>query len=399
MLMALAALTAPQAHGLSGGGGVMPEPAKVTDIRCETRCGGMRIAAPGSTVRIYGRNLDKTATVRFPSGGGARIGVDAETVTATWVTAIVPEGAITGKPRPRSINGTQAALASGVKNLQIVAVEVLPAEIPFAIESASTPVSIVYPFADQKASLKYAFSASVATDVRIQIVAADDRSVIREWVQRQRNAFVDNRITWDGSKENGKGAKPGKYYFRLGAMASNQAPTKVGTNVSVSDHAFPLRSAVTFGDGYGAGRGHQGVDLMSPCGKPIRAARAGEVTWRRFQSAAGNYLVIRGKGINRDYVYMHMKKPSPIKEGKKVKTGQVIGKVGTTGRSSACHLHLEVWKGRWYRGGSPMTNIKNQAKRWHRLDPLAGRLNSALDRIPALTEASPTTFAPPFEAE
>ncbi len=71
------------------------------------------------------------------------------------------------------------------------------------------------------------------------------------------------------------------------------------------------------------------------------------------QSAAGNYIVIDGKGTGHDYVYMHLKKPSPLKEGDKVKTGEKIGVVGETGDATGCHLHFEEWCAPgWYEGGT-----------------------------------------------
>jgi murein DD-endopeptidase MepM/ murein hydrolase activator NlpD len=40
-----------------------------------------------------------------------------------------------------------------------------------------------------------------------------------------------------------------------------------------------------------------------------------------------------------------------VREGQTVKTGQLVGYVGTTGSSSACHLHFELWDGLWWNGG------------------------------------------------
>jgi murein DD-endopeptidase MepM/ murein hydrolase activator NlpD len=63
---------------------------------------------------------------------------------------------------------------------------------------------------------------------------------------------------------------------------------------------------------------------------------------------------------------MHMPVRSPLKVGTQVKTGQRIGSVGTTGRSSACHLHFEIWSAPgWYQGGT-FTNPTPLLRNWDR---------------------------------
>jgi murein DD-endopeptidase MepM/ murein hydrolase activator NlpD len=132
--------------------------------------------------------------------------------------------------------------------------------------------------------------------------------------------------------------------------------------------AFPVRAKHTYGDGLGAGRGHEGQDIMAECGKKVVAARAGRVRIVDYQgSGAGHHVVIKGKGRkDYDYVYMHMLKRLSVREGERVSAGEQIGRVGSTGRSSACHLHFEMWQAPgWYRGGS-LEDPKPFLKRWDR---------------------------------
>ncbi|MEZ5073517.1 MAG: M23 family metallopeptidase [Solirubrobacterales bacterium] len=131
------------------------------------------------------------------------------------------------------------------------------------------------------------------------------------------------------------------------------------------DAAFPIQARHSYGDGLGAGRGHEGQDVFAGCGKRIVAARPGRVRWIDYQAGgAGHYVVVKGKKF--DYVYMHMLKRLSVRRGERVDAGERIGRVGSTGRASGCHLHFEMWrKPGWYRGGS-LANPKPFLKRWDR---------------------------------
>lgn len=132
---------------------------------------------------------------------------------------------------------------------------------------------------------------------------------------------------------------------------------------------FPVRGPHTYGDGLGTGRGHQGQDLLADCGTKVVAARAGRVRVRDFQaSGAGNYVVVRRAGAKSDDVYMHMTKRVVVGRGDRVEAGQTIGRVGSTGRSSACHLHFEIWSSPgWYEGGRP-TDPEPPLRQWDKRD-------------------------------
>lgn len=141
----------------------------------------------------------------------------------------------------------------------------------------------------------------------------------------------------------------------VGSGGVGPAAGAPGPAPAPGDGAFPVRGKVTYGDGLGAGRGHQGQDLLAACGKPVVAAQPGRVQIKDYDgSGAGNYVVIDGKGELEDTVYMHMESAA-VRKGQRVSAGQVIGRVGTTGRSSACHLHFEIWGGSgWYDGGQAL---------------------------------------------
>ena len=93
-------------------------------------------------------------------------------------------------------------------------------------------------------------------------------------------------------------------------------------------------------DGYN--KMHRGTDFAAPMGTPIMASGDGVVTKASWCGGGGNCVKIRH---NSSYstVYAHMSKfAANIKKGKRVKQGQIIGYVGSTGKSTGPHLHYEV---------------------------------------------------------
>ena len=142
-------------------------------------------------------------------------------------------------------------------------------------------------------------------------------------------------------------------FARGGGGISPEGSTSTSSSEAGKQGRFPIRGRHTYGDGLGANRGHQGQDLMAKCGKPVVAAVGGRVRIVDYQgSGAGNYVVIKGKDRRYDYVYMHLLRKAKVSRGDRVSAGEKVGRVGSTGRSSACHLHFEMWTAPgWYRGG------------------------------------------------
>ena len=87
---------------------------------------------------------------------------------------------------------------------------------------------------------------------------------------------------------------------------------------------------------------HRGTDFAAPSGTPIMASGSGTVTRARWCGGGGNCVKIKHNSTY-ETIYAHMKSfAKGIKEGKKVKQGQIIGYVGSTGMSTGPHLHYEV---------------------------------------------------------
>ena len=87
---------------------------------------------------------------------------------------------------------------------------------------------------------------------------------------------------------------------------------------------------------------HRGTDFAAPSGTPIMASGAGKITRARWCGGGGNCVKIKHNSTYTT-VYAHMKNfARGIKEGRRVKQGQIIGYVGSTGLSTGPHLHYEV---------------------------------------------------------
>lgn len=116
--------------------------------------------------------------------------------------------------------------------------------------------------------------------------------------------------------------------------------------------AWPTKGGVSSGFGMrkhpilGYARLHDGADIGGACGNPIYAAQSGTVTKAGYGRSSGNNIrVDHGsiKGRNVQTAYLHMSRLA-VRTGQVVDRGDVIGYVGTTGLSTACHLHLALYE-------------------------------------------------------
>ncbi len=90
---------------------------------------------------------------------------------------------------------------------------------------------------------------------------------------------------------------------------------------------------------YKTSRPHRGTDYAAPRGTPVYAAGDGRVTKASYNGANGNYVFIQ-HGESYETKYLHLTKRS-VKVGERVKQGQLIGTVGSTGSATGPHLHYE----------------------------------------------------------
>ncbi len=293
------------------------------------------------------------------------------------VCAAAPAAAETGgaptpagmAPAPPTKSGAPPAEAPSAGNLTLLTATVTPRK--------SFYYGVRYP------SLRYTIgSDQPQNDLRIDVVDAAGE-VMASYYRNDIAPGVEDRVRWSGTTALGRPAPNGRYSFRVSAQtateplrakrrASTSEAAPVSLGFSLYGYAFPLIGPHEFGGAAGrfgaarAGHTHQGQDIMARCGLPIIAARGGRVQYAGYQSAAGNYVVIDGRGTGYDMVYMHMREPSPLQEGMSVRTAQPIGIVGETGDAVGCHLHFELWEEPgWYEGGSPIDPLP-LLERWDR---------------------------------
>lgn len=98
---------------------------------------------------------------------------------------------------------------------------------------------------------------------------------------------------------------------------------------------------------------HTGVDYAAPKGTPVMTIGDGVITSMKYEGAGGNTVRIRHNSVY-STAYLHLSKYGKgLKVGQRVRQGDVIGYVGSTGRSTGPHLDFRVWK-----NGSPINPLK-----------------------------------------
>jgi murein DD-endopeptidase MepM/ murein hydrolase activator NlpD len=274
---------------------------------------------------------------------------------AGTASALGPGGAPTpsGSPPPLSSPAGAPSIAPSAGALTLTSAE-------------TTPRKSFY-FGFRFPRLLYTIGSSQAqNDVLIEVVDAGG-AVVKTFYRNDVAPGVANSIRWDGTTDEGRPARNGRYSFRISPQAPAPAARRATQSTALSlsfdfyGYAFPVLGTHQFSLAAGrfgaarSGHTHQGQDVMASCGTPLVATRAGTVQYAGFQGAAGNYIVIDGKGTGYDFMYAHLAEPALLQSGESVRTGQPIGIVGDTGDASGCHLHFEMWAAPgWYEGGSPI---------------------------------------------
>jgi murein DD-endopeptidase MepM/ murein hydrolase activator NlpD len=127
-------------------------------------------------------------------------------------------------------------------------------------------------------------------------------------------------------------------HFDENGKSVEKALMKTPINGARLSSAFGMRKHPI--DGYN--KMHRGTDFAAPMGTPIMASGSGIITRARWCGGGGNCIKIKHNSTY-ETIYAHMKNfARGIREGVRVKQGQIIGYVGSTGKSTGPHLHYEV---------------------------------------------------------
>jgi len=127
-------------------------------------------------------------------------------------------------------------------------------------------------------------------------------------------------------------------FFNIKGQSITKSLMKTPINGARLSSSFGMRKHPILG----YNKMHRGTDFAAPSGTPIMASGSGTITRARWCGGGGNCVKIRHNSTY-ETIYAHMKSfAKGIKEGKKVKQGQIIGYVGSTGMSTGPHLHYEV---------------------------------------------------------
>ena len=127
-------------------------------------------------------------------------------------------------------------------------------------------------------------------------------------------------------------------FFNIKGQSITKSLMKTPINGARLSSSFGMRKHPILG----YNKMHRGTDFAAPSGTPIMASGSGTITRARWCGGGGNCVKIKHNSTY-ETIYAHMKSfAKGIKEGRKVKQGQIIGYVGSTGMSTGPHLHYEV---------------------------------------------------------
>ncbi len=231
--------------------------------------------------------------------------------------------------RARQIEQRQALLAA-----MLAGEEIDPSILPATAELAPLPAELAARLAGvEDATSQQVVAAARALDARYTATAAELKKL----------GISPKRLAQGGPYEPFKGDATFKQLFNSWKKLDN---LQDGAIAVPSDK--PVRSA-DFTSGYGVrsdpfkGRAamHAGIDLAGPLGTPIYATADGLVTDAGYNSGGyGNLVKLdHGRGIETRYGHLSA---MLVRAGQRVTRGQVIGRMGSTGRSTGSHLHYEV---------------------------------------------------------
>ena len=204
---------------------------------------------------------------------------------------------------------------------------------------------------DRANSLDQAGESVTATSRNaVQGARADDLKLSEEEIEKENKRLEEEKRLAEEKLKKQEGKDKGTLSAKDAAKSGDKAPADTSgpvdtSKVSGSGGAKPLKNyriAARWGATGSWSRYHTGMDLSAPIGTPIYAAAAGVAGSPAAGAGwAGTHVVLHHKGGG-STLYAHMQSTS-VSKGQVVKAGQLIGRVGMTGRTFGPHLHFEYY--------------------------------------------------------
>lgn len=199
-----------------------------------------------------------------------------------------------------------------------------------------------------EAEAAYEEAQVAAQEAQAALVAQQDNEAR---LQAQLSVLVENRAATEADYSAGVAAREAAERAR---RAAEQAANGGGTSNAgqiVNGWTVPASGYISSSFGYridpvnGRQSYHSGTDIAASCGRPIFAASSGTIEYAGWYGNYGYYVRINhGGGLTTSYGHIQ---PGGIlvQMGQSVGVGQHIARIGTTGWSTGCHLHVEVREG------------------------------------------------------
>jgi murein DD-endopeptidase MepM/ murein hydrolase activator NlpD len=148
------------------------------------------------------------------------------------------------------------------------------------------------------------------------------------------------------ARRNGAEASLGNAILGMSRYAQRRIEKKTDVRPGrTSGFSWPTRGRLT----QGYGRHHDGIDIASFQGTPIRAAAIGVVSyvgWNPWDQHGRAFMIVVAHPGGFETLYGHTLPKRAVRVGQVVRKGQVIGYMGSTGNATGVHLHLELRRGR-----------------------------------------------------
>jgi len=235
----------------------------------------------------------------------------------------------------------------------LLAVAALVVALPAAsaadavVQRASVSPTRAYTDSAGGVRIQFRLGGSASTDVAISILRSGDE--VRRIEVPGVAPGADRTEKWDGLDNGGRPVPDGTYRVMVTVAGGEQ---RDAGSVELHRYLFPVRGphgtrgpVGLFGAPRDGGRTHKGFDVTASCGTRLAAATTGTVVQRGYDRRLdGNFVVIKGLGQPRQYLYAHLIHPATVQKGDFVHVGQTVGFVGKTGnaRTVGCHLHFEI---------------------------------------------------------